>query len=94
MRGFAVHPHYRTIPSPSAPHDYEKSGAADDVAVIVLTKPVRGVRPVPVARHAPAVGSHVRVYGHGLTKPPTEKDPNPVGDVLRRADLKVIGDRT
>ena len=47
-----------------------------------------------MARHAPAVGSRVRVYGHGLTKPPTEKDPNPVGDVLRRADLKVIGDRT
>ncbi|MFJ3621787.1 trypsin-like serine protease [Streptomyces iakyrus] len=29
-----------------------------------------------------------------MTKPPTEKDPNPVGDVLRRADMKVIGDRT
>nr|WP_112473618.1 trypsin-like serine protease [Streptomyces sp. ST1020] len=47
-----------------------------------------------MARHAPAAGSRVRVYGHGLTKPPTEKDPNPVGDVLRRADMKVIGDRT
>ncbi|MFJ3621786.1 trypsin-like serine protease [Streptomyces iakyrus] len=53
MRGFAVHPHYRVVPSPSAPEDYAKSGAADDVAVIVLTKPVRGVHPVPVARHAP-----------------------------------------
>ncbi|MFM9728502.1 S1 family peptidase [Streptomyces niveiscabiei] len=94
MRGFAVHPHYRVVPSPSAPEDYAKSGAADDVAVIVLTKPVRGAHPVPVARHAPAAGSRVRVYGHGLTKPPTEKDPNPVGDVLRRADMKVIGDHT
>ncbi|MFF7735501.1 trypsin-like serine protease [Streptomyces sp. NPDC007984] len=94
MRGFAIHPNYRTIPSPKDPQSYEKSGAADDVAVILLTKPVRGVHPVPVARHAPAVDSRVRVYGHGLTKPPTEKDPSPVGDVLRRADMKVIGDRT
>ncbi|MFF5982976.1 S1 family peptidase [Streptomyces olindensis] len=94
MRGFAVHPRYRLIPSPSDPNSFEKSSVAYDVAIIELTKPVKGVRPVPVARHAPAVGSSVRAYGHGWTKPPTEKNPHPVGDVLRSADMKVIGDGT
>lgn len=90
VRGIAVHPRYRSIPSPVDPDDTSKSALANDAAIIELSKPVKSVRALPVAHHAPAVGDTVTVLGHGLTEPQSKQNPAPLADVLRRAKMKVI----
>jgi hypothetical protein len=86
VRGFATHPGYRLIYPPDRPGDFSSAAAADDLGIIQLSRPVLGVRPMPVAGRAPAVGTPVQVYGHGQTGPTT------TGDVLQRGDLRIIGD--
>ncbi|AHH98490.1 S1 family peptidase [Kutzneria albida] len=94
IRGVAIHPGYRLIPSPSDPNSFEKSAVANDVAIIALARPVSGVQPVRVAENPPAEGTAVHAYGHGRTKATDPADPlSSIGDVLRRADLSVISDQ-
>ncbi|MEU4671312.1 serine protease [Amycolatopsis sp. NPDC023774] len=93
IKGWSVEPGFRLIPSPVAPEDSEKSSAADDVAVIKLARPVFGVPTLPVARTAPAPGSTVDLFGHGLTQAPDPKNPTAaLGDQLKHAQLKVLDD--
>ncbi|GAA3558901.1 hypothetical protein GCM10022222_48070 [Amycolatopsis ultiminotia] len=94
IRGWSLHPGFRLIPSPQAPQDPSKSSVADDGAIIELAHPVFGVTPLPVAATAPAPGSTVDVYGHGLTKAVDPKDPTAsLGDELAHGELKVIDDK-
>lgn len=91
IKGFTMDPGYRLVPSPIDPHNFESSAAADDVAIIELARPVWGVPVLPVARHSPAPGTPVSVFGHGQTKPFDPKDPTSFfGDALKKGNVNVI----
>jgi hypothetical protein len=66
VRAFSVHPGHRLVPSPHT----EAAGseaARDDLALVLLTRPVPGAVPLPIAAQAPAPGVPVTVVGHGWT---------------------------
>jgi hypothetical protein len=84
-------PGYRLVSSPSDPGSFESAAAVDDVAIIELARPVWGVPVLPVARHSPAPGTPVSVFGHGQTKPFDPNNPTSVlGDALKKGNLNVI----
>ncbi|WP_028063468.1 S1 family peptidase [Solirubrobacter soli] len=58
---------YREIASPVNPEDPSASGTVDDIAVIVLAKPVTGVPVLPVAGTPPVVGEVSQTIGTGRT---------------------------
>ncbi|KAA6215088.1 serine protease [Streptomyces albofaciens JCM 4342] len=91
VRSVTLHPRYEILPSPADPTKPEWSSAANDLAEIRLSAPVRGVRPLPVARHRPRPGTPVSIFSHGLTGDPETSPPGQDvrGDVLRRGDLTV-----
>ncbi|MYT31359.1 trypsin-like serine protease [Streptomyces sp. SID8354] len=91
IRAVSLHPRYKLLPSPVDPHAPELSSAAYDLAEIRLAAPVRGVRPLPLANHRPAPGTHVSLFSHGTTAAPDPSHPGRDirGDVLRRGDLTV-----
>jgi secreted trypsin-like serine protease len=76
-REFAIHPGY-TLAFPFARDSPQNATAVDDVAIIVLTKPVEGIAPITIAGPADAAleapGTSVRVLGYGeignLVRPP------------------------
>jgi trypsin len=68
-RGAIFPTSYREIPSPVDPDDESASGTVDDLAVIVLAKPVTGVPPLPIAQPAAAVGEASQTIGTGRTSP-------------------------
>jgi secreted trypsin-like serine protease len=98
IKGFATDPGYRIIPSPTDPDNFDASAAADDIAVIELARPVRGVPTIPVAHRPPAVGTPVQLYGHGLTESILSGSGHDIdtiiGNVLQRGDLKTISHRS
>ncbi|HEY3502140.1 MAG TPA: trypsin-like serine protease [Actinocatenispora sp.] len=86
IRGVSVLPDYRIIPSPANPDDPNDASAANDLAVVLLDRPVTDVPPLPVARHRPAAGGAVSLYAHGTTgHTPDWRD-----DVLHRGDLTAL----
>lgn len=87
VRGIAVLPGYRVLPSPIAPEDKDFSSANFDLAVILLDRPVTEVPILPVARSATEPGGAVAMFSHGLTGRP---DPADRDDLLHRGDLTVI----
>ncbi|WP_234317942.1 S1 family peptidase [Streptomyces rimosus] len=91
VRGATLHPRYKLLPSPADPTNPAYASAANDLAEIRLSAPVRGVDPLPVARHRPRPGTPVSIYSHGLTADPATSPPGQDvrGDVLRRGDLTV-----
>ncbi len=60
---------YRELPAPFAPTDPSASATVDDVAVIVLARPVTGVAPLGLAPAAPADGEPTLTVGRGVTAP-------------------------
>jgi hypothetical protein len=58
---------YREIRSAVVPDDPSASATVNDVAVIVLSKPVTDIAPLPLARFAPADGEPALTVGRGLT---------------------------
>lgn len=84
VRGFATDPGFRLIPSPDNPRDLDDAAAADDAAIIELAHPVWGVPVLPVAKHSPAPGTEVTVFGHG----------QPAVDALQEGRLTVLDDAT
>ncbi|MFI9718268.1 S1 family peptidase [Streptomyces sp. NPDC052396] len=84
-------PRYKLLPSPVDPSHVELSSAAYDLAEIRLSAPVRGVKPLPLAKHRPRPGTPVSLYAHGITAAPDPSRPGQEirGDVLRRGDLVV-----
>ncbi|WP_234440630.1 trypsin-like serine protease [Streptomyces rimosus] len=91
IRSATLHPRFEFLPSPADPDRPEWSSAANDLAEIRLSAPVRGVRPLPVAQHRPRPGTPVSVFSHGLTADPATSRPGQDvrGNVLRRGDLTV-----
>lgn len=63
-----------------------RQSATADVSLAELSAPVRGVRPIALARTAPAVGAILRVTGYGAT---TSVNPVP-GTELRTGQLSVV----
>ncbi|WP_431873967.1 S1 family peptidase [Amycolatopsis sacchari] len=91
MKGFTTHPGYRLISPPGSPGDFAGSAAADDAAIIELARPVRGVPVLPVARHTPAPGTPVAVFGHGQTGPYDPQNPlSSYGDALNVGRMTVL----
>ena len=68
-RGASFPTTYREIASPVHPEDPSASGTVDDIAVIVLAKPVTGVPLLPVAQGAPVAGEASQTIGTGRTGP-------------------------
>jgi secreted trypsin-like serine protease len=76
-REFAIHPGYK-LAFPFAKDSPQNATAVDDVAIIVLTKPVEGIAPIAIAGPGDAAlelpGASVRILGYGetgnLVRPP------------------------
>jgi secreted trypsin-like serine protease len=77
---------YREIPSPVHPEDASASGTVDDIAVIVLAKPVTGVGVLPVAQGAPVPGEASQTIGTGRT------GPDGGGSGAARAAIQTVSD--
>ncbi|HWT93625.1 MAG TPA: trypsin-like serine protease, partial [Solirubrobacteraceae bacterium] len=60
---------YRSVPSPVAPEDPLAASTVDDVAVVVLDRPVAGVPAAPLADGAPVEGEATLTVGRGRTGP-------------------------
>ncbi|WP_405061723.1 serine protease [Kribbella sp. NBC_01505] len=86
-KGFSTHPGYRMMHSPVDPNNPQADVAVDDLAIVELARPVRGVRPLPLARKALQPGTPLTVYGHGITAPPTQT--TTYSDALLKAGLQV-----
>lgn len=91
VRSATRHPRYKLLPSPADPGRPELSSAAYDMAEIRLSAPVRGIAPLPVARHRPRPGTPLSIFSHGTTAAWDASQPGKEirGDVLRRGDLTV-----
>ncbi|WP_244943503.1 S1 family peptidase [Streptomyces inhibens] len=91
IRSAEPHPGYKLLPSPVDPDRPELSSAAYDMAEIRLTAPVRGVKPLPIAKQRPRPGTKASIFAHGITAAPDPSQPDKEirGDVLRRGDLTV-----
>jgi hypothetical protein len=60
---------YRILPSPLAPESFSASASVNDIAVILLRRPVTDVAPVALAQGTPADGTPTLTVGHGTTGP-------------------------
>ena len=60
---------YRLIPSPVDPLNVGASASVNDIAVIVLERPVTDVAPLPRAATPPADGEATLTVGRGMTGP-------------------------
>lgn len=94
-RGAVFPVSYRTLPSPVEPDDALRAGAVDDVAVLLLRKPVTDVAPVGVATGEPVVGEQAVTVGRGRTAAPPRQtgpataDPGAPTDTPRSATQTV-----
>jgi hypothetical protein len=70
---------YRLIPSEIAPDVPSASASINDIAVIVLRRPVTDVAPVPLAQAAPADGAATLTVGRGTTSPRSGPSSVPLG---------------
>jgi secreted trypsin-like serine protease len=68
-RGARFPTSYREIPSPVDPDNASASGTVDDIAVIVLAKPVTGVATLPIAQPPTTTGEASQTIGTGRTSP-------------------------
>lgn len=88
IRGISTLPGYRLLPSPVDPTDPNLSSARDDLAIVLLDRPVTGIRPLPLAPSRPRPGTAVAMYAHGstgLAGADQFRD-----DVLHRGDLRML----
>jgi secreted trypsin-like serine protease len=69
FRGTYFPTNYREIPSAVDPLTPGSNGTANDVAVIVLRRPVTGVPTLPIAATPPADGETTLTVGRGSTGP-------------------------
>lgn len=91
IAGVSMLPGYRTLPSPVNRGNENLDSARNDLAIIELDRPVRSVRPLPLALARPAPGTPVSVFAHGTTG---LSGTGFVDDVLHRGELKVISHST
>ncbi len=69
FRGTYFPTDYRLIPSPVVPEVPGSSGSVNDIAVIVVRRPVAGVPTLPIAATPPADGEATLTVGRGSTGP-------------------------
>ncbi len=93
VKGFASAPG-RRYTLPSGPRNPEAATAADDVGLVVLTKPVAGIAPVAIAGPGDAAlelpGTSVRVLGYGISAPIRGSD-FPASTPLQGGVLTLVG---
>ncbi|MEV0838797.1 trypsin-like serine protease [Actinocatenispora sera] len=87
IAGVSVRPGYRIIPSPANPDDPNDSTAADDLALVLLDRPVTDIAPLPVADRRPNPGTQVSLFAHGTTG---HAGADFRDDVLHRGDLTTL----
>jgi secreted trypsin-like serine protease len=86
---------YHALPSPVEPDNPLRAGAIDDVAVLLLRRPVTDVAPLPVATAVPAAGEEAVTIGRGRTASlpqqtgPATADPGAPTDAPRAATQTV-----
>lgn len=68
-RGAFLPQAYRLVPSPEVPGDPAASASRDDIAIVLLERPVEDVAPLPLAGGAPAAGEPTLTIGRGYTRP-------------------------
>lgn len=95
ISGIAVLPGYEILPSRVAPDDPNQASARSDLALILLDKPVKGIRPISIAGKRPTPRAMVSMYSHGTTgmtedDPRTERIEQYRSDVLARGDLVAL----
>lgn len=79
-KGAVLPPTYRSIPSPVAPEDPLAASTVDDVAVVVLERPVTDVPAVPLAPASGVVdGAVTLAVGRGRTGPAPDAATGPSG---------------
>jgi hypothetical protein len=93
VKGVAIAPGFK-LSFPFARKRPQNATAVDDVALIILAKPVEGITPVPIASPATAAaleqpGSVVRLLGYGDTGPFVDGHP-PDRVPLQGGSLKLI----
>ncbi|MFI5730814.1 S1 family peptidase [Kribbella sp. NPDC051587] len=86
-KAFSTHPGYRMMSSTVDPNNPQAEVAVNDLTIVELARPVRGVRPLPLAREALQPGATLTVFGHGITAPPGPG--TTYSEALLKADLKV-----
>jgi hypothetical protein len=88
VKGYAIAPGFK-LAFPFAHRSPQNATAVNDVALIVLAKPVKGVTPIRIAgpgdRALEQPGDPVRLLGYGITKPRSFDTPP-----LQGGDLSVI----
>jgi hypothetical protein len=94
VKEFAAAPGFR-LEFPFAKGKPQFATAANDVAVVVLARPVTTIAPVPIATAADAAaleqpGAPVTMFGYGDTEPHTKKSKLPGPVTLRSGDLSLI----
>lgn len=87
IRGISVLPGYQILPSPVDPTNIDDSSGKNDLAVILLDRPVRGVPLLHIAAERPVPGTPVSMFSHGTTG---KAGTGFRDDVLHRGDLTVI----
>jgi hypothetical protein len=83
-----VLPGYRLLPSPAGPDEPDLASARNDLAVLLLDRPVIDIAPLSVATHRTTAGTPITFFAHGSTGiagPDTYRN-----DVLHRGDLSVL----
>lgn len=88
VRGIAQLPGYRLLPSPAGPDEPGLSSARNDLAVVLLDRPVTNIAPLRIADRRPPAGTPVTFFAHGTTGmagPDRYRN-----DVLHRGDLTVL----
>ncbi len=91
VRGIAVLPGYGLRPSPVDPENVDLASASDDLAVILLDRPVYDIPVLPIADARPAPGTAVSFFAHGNTgKAVGFEDPEYRDDSLYRGDFTAM----
>lgn len=87
IRGISVLPGFQTLPSPADPGNPNDDSGRDDLALVLLDRPVTDITPIPIAPLRPAPGTPVSLFAHGTTG---QAGQNFRDDVLHRGDLTTI----
>ncbi|MEU6564619.1 S1 family peptidase [Nocardia nova] len=91
VRGIVVLPGYALEPSAVDPDDADLDSARNDLAVILLDRPVTDIPVLPVGVSRPAPGTPISFFAHGNTgKAVGFEDPEYRNDVLHRGDFTVM----
>jgi hypothetical protein len=84
----AIDPWFKVFRSPAAPTNPSADSAADDLAVVTLSRAVHGIPVIAISPRQPPPGTVADLYGHGITTPASGQS-----DTLRRGLYVLAPDR-